>query len=440
MKVARGLIVVLAWLMPLRAGANDATDPAAHVPDPFLRVGQAAPAGQISLQIAVRQFARQGGAGPSIWLVGAAHIGEDAYYERLQQFLDAQPLVLYEGIGQPRFMERLTGKEDDQELARRTRSAVGFTASMIEWYRLRFGAYPASLRALGQAVADHRPRHTRYLRRASRDAWGRPLAYSRDGDRYTVTSLGSDSRAGGRDHAGDIIHTGQAPAGVGTLPEPEGMQDTLARALDLQFQLDAINYDREHFVNCDLPLRVLEERVERPASGAAAANGPERNSPGARRELDRMIAMLQGTGLLSGVLRVGLNIVAISPRLQQYARVVLIEAMAAAGDHLDRLAQLTPAQRQAMRVLIEERNEAVIDTLRDVLAGQDPPESVAVFYGAAHMRDMEQRLREQLGYRPQDQFWLDAFTADVAQAGLDEAKLTALRQMLRRQLRLPDPQ
>ena len=34
----------------------------------------------------------------AIWLAGASHIGETNYYAALQRHLDAQALVLYEGI------------------------------------------------------------------------------------------------------------------------------------------------------------------------------------------------------------------------------------------------------------------------------------------------------------------------------------------------------
>ena len=61
------------------------------------------------------------------------------------------------------------------------------------------------------------------------------------------------------------------------------MQDTLARTLGLKFQLDAINYERDHFVNSDLPLADLRDRFE--------AGGSDQE-----QELDRMMSMLEGTG------------------------------------------------------------------------------------------------------------------------------------------------
>ena len=53
----------------------------------------------VQLQIAVRKFNPARGSGPDIWLVGASHIGDSNYFATLQKRLDAQPLVLFEGVG-----------------------------------------------------------------------------------------------------------------------------------------------------------------------------------------------------------------------------------------------------------------------------------------------------------------------------------------------------
>jgi len=53
----------------------------------------------VTLQIAVRRFVPRNGSGPVIWLSGASHIGESNYFASLQRHLDAQALVLFEGVG-----------------------------------------------------------------------------------------------------------------------------------------------------------------------------------------------------------------------------------------------------------------------------------------------------------------------------------------------------
>ena len=52
----------------------------------------------VQLQIAARRFVPARGKGPGIWLTGVSHIGESNYFARLQEHLEAQTLVLFEGI------------------------------------------------------------------------------------------------------------------------------------------------------------------------------------------------------------------------------------------------------------------------------------------------------------------------------------------------------
>ena len=65
--------------------------------EPFMRVTNNA-AGAVELQVAMRKLVPTNGTGPVIWLAGASHIGETNYYTLLQKHLDAQALVLFEGI------------------------------------------------------------------------------------------------------------------------------------------------------------------------------------------------------------------------------------------------------------------------------------------------------------------------------------------------------
>jgi hypothetical protein len=68
-------------------------------PAPYMRVIRSN-SGPVRLQIALREFRPASRSGPSIWLVAVSHIGESAYYAAVQQHLDAQALVLFEGVGE----------------------------------------------------------------------------------------------------------------------------------------------------------------------------------------------------------------------------------------------------------------------------------------------------------------------------------------------------
>ncbi len=66
----------------------------------------------VSLDVSVRTFARTNGPGPAVRLVAVTHLGDAGYYAGLQRLLDAQSLVLFEGVGakDKRFM---SGHDDD---------------------------------------------------------------------------------------------------------------------------------------------------------------------------------------------------------------------------------------------------------------------------------------------------------------------------------------
>jgi len=58
-------------------------------------------------------------------------------------------------------------------------------------------------------------------------------------------------------------------------------------------------------------------------------------------------------------------------------------------------------------VLITERNRAALKVLRDQLnAGK---KDLAIFYGAGHLADMDERLREDFGFEPVSITWLTAW-------------------------------
>jgi hypothetical protein len=52
----------------------------------------------VELKVAVRKFVPARGPGPAVWLSGVTHIGDSNYFAAMQAHLDAQSLVLYEGV------------------------------------------------------------------------------------------------------------------------------------------------------------------------------------------------------------------------------------------------------------------------------------------------------------------------------------------------------
>jgi hypothetical protein len=57
--------------------------------------------------------------------------------------------------------------------------------------------------------------------------------------------------------------------------------------------------------------------------------------------------------------------------------------------------------------LITDRNAAALDVLRDQIGRGR--RRIAIFYGAAHMDDFDERLRQDFGMEPFETDWLEAW-------------------------------
>lgn len=209
------------------------------------------------------------------------------------------------------------------------------------------------------------------------------------------------------------------------------LQPALARALGLAFQLEAIDYDRPNFVNSDLTLVELARVMQPQRPAAAVLPGEEEPAPAASTgfSLDDLVDVMNGSGWLGGLARFGVQVIGSSERLRTTVRLVLIEALGQLEGEFENAPQLPGEVRNLLRVLIEERNRKVIRDLAAAAWHQPAPASIAVFYGAGHMPDLERRLRA-LGYRPGPEQWLTAFDAHPRAAGLSPAEVEFMRRLV----------
>lgn len=221
--------------------------------------------------------------------------------------------------------------------------------------------------------------------------------------------------------------------------EGYSLQADLARALGLTFQLDAIRYDRPHFRNSDLSFddlaRLFASPTNAPIGGAATEAPATEGTPAGAVEFGALVQAMSGEGLFGGLARLGVSLLAASPRLQAATKVAMIEALGQLPNDLTQIEGLPPGLQRLMRVLIEERNEAVVRDARAALARRPPPASLAVFYGAGHMPDLEYRLCRSLGYQPVEDRWLVAFDVDPRAAGVSPFELDLTTRLVRAQLR-----
>jgi hypothetical protein len=270
------------------------------------------------LQTSSTEYRPASGTGPSVWLIGVAHLGTAEYFDAIQQRLDRQTVVLYEGIG--------------------------------------------------------------------------------------------------------LHDVKQAP---GSMKDDTGIQTTLARALGLKFQLDAIDYRRPSFINSDLHVPELQQEVKKRGAESGGAAGDE--------AFNQLVEALQGTGLTGGALSQMIGFLGSSPQMREMSKTMLIEVLGQAGELMAMARNLSPDMKDLFDVILTQRNDIVIRDLRAQLARLKSTESVAVFYGAAHMEEIARHLRDELHYTPVKTEWDTAFSADAAQSGINPAQVRMMIELMRAQ-------
>lgn len=364
------------------------------------------------LDMAARTFVPVKGNGPTITLVAAIHVADKDFYQLAQLWLDAQDLVLFEGVGDEHMR---TDPNSDTYRIEKTKRAIRHTATMLERYKRLKKQYPASLSELVKTVSEFDAIKGARLRRATADAWSQPLHYKSDGNKFKLLSLGADKKAGGKHADKDQQFADQKPL-TKTEIDPQGktgIQADMASALGLVFQLNAYDTGKANYRNSDLSIDQLKERM---AKGGG--------------DIGPLMSMMDGSSMLGGLMKIGLGFIRSNPRMQTMVKIMLMETLSQYGDDIGKMKGIPKGMQSVLKVLIEDRNQAVIDDLKAELKKETPAQSIAVWYGAGHMRDLEARMRKQLKYRPVGQFWLPAITIDLEKAGVSQQELESMRNML----------
>lgn len=257
---------------------------------------------------------------------------------------------------------------------------------------------------------------------ASIDAWGTAVLYARDTDGgYSIRSLGADGKEGGEGANADLIVTGKDGVAALASSKDDGLQAQLAKALNLDFQLEAMDYGRPHYRCSDMTMdqmnRAMKERgVDFMEFGGTLAGT---SLPA------RMVNLLLQAIRLFDAMADGM--------MSDMVKVVMIEVLG--NESITEGALNQQFGRGFGEVIVGERNQVVMDDLAELLKNEPDVRSVAIFYGAAHMKDFEERLAKQLGYAPTTVEWISAIEVDLANSAVDPAQLASIRRMMKSQLR-----
>lgn len=224
-------------------------------------------------------------------------------------------------------------------------------------------------------------------------------------------------------------------------PGEYSLQADLAKSLGLQFQLDAIDYERPNFQNSDLTITQIAAILNPPPPPGARKGPPtaEQEDSGAA-QFEELISAMDGSGFMGNVLQVALKFIGSSEKMRALVKLAFIETMGSLDGDMSNLEVPSPGLKELLQVLIQKRNHAVLTDLQAVLAEKHPPKSIAIFYGAAHMMDMETHLRDDLGYQPVATQWVQAFGVDPDKSGLSKADILMIKGIVDWQMKMLKPQ
>jgi len=239
--------------------------------------------------------------------------------------------------------------------------------------------------------------------RSAASAYMRFVPDGKGGAHLDTATTTYENAAGAKVHLVGVVHVGERayyeqlnklfkgydallyemimPEGAGP-PEPGeggggvigGMQRGLKNLLELEYQLDVIDYKAKNFVHADLDAdtfqRLQKERKESMFGLALRSTIRQMKQQAATGEGD-----LTGFAMMHALM---------SPDRALEMKYVL-------GTQFDKMEdEFAGLDSAAGTVIVTERNKKALAVLADTLAAGK--KNVGVFYGAAHMRDMEERL------------------------------------------------
>ncbi len=392
-------------------------------PQQFLRIHENEKKTVIGLQIALREYHRADGR--RVGLVAVAHIAEESFYEEMEKALEGYDVVLFESVSPPG--TRRVQSDDDAVRGGWTRRALEFLGTLSVAYFSTNERYPADLPTLRAFAVDLDARTGSWVDAAMTDAWDRPvqLVSMNEPAAFELTSLGADGKAGGEGAAADISIRASdiAPNSAAALSGEDNLQAELADAIDLAFQLDAIDYGQPNWRCSDMSIDQVQ--------AAFTARGLDFAVIG-----DTLAGSSLPAVLIKGMLRLVRTLDGfMEGRIADTFKVLLIEMLGDEKLMESSFDQLGPGMEE---VLIDDRNQVVIDDLKRILDGEPNVKSVAILYGAGHMPDMVERLGEQLGYRPEAEDkarWFSAITVDLNKSAVSKRELVQMRVMFRQMMR-----
>lgn len=173
-----------------------------------------------------------------------------------------------------------------------------------------------------------------------------------------------------------------------------GLQVLLKDVLGLEFQLDAIDYSRPNFVHADLDAETFNAMQEERGESIFALM--------LRSVVHEMKRDREGGDGPPAITAFDLLAAMASPDSTRQYKLLLGRQFA----HIE--SQLEGLEGEDGSVIIAERNKAAIGVLKRTLE-QRKPRVIGVFYGAGHMRGIEDELVSKMGFTRTGVEWRTAW-------------------------------
>ena len=381
------LFAVFSWV-PIEA-AQTSTE------DEFAKVVEDPKAGTVVLQVASRRFVRPGQAGPVVTTYSMMHIADRSFFEKRQEQLDTNDVVLFERANPPGTGRRAYSllKDDDSAWCVSTTKLRLQTLGMLaKAFENREKRNPLSIKDLQTMELGFAS-----LTDLAVDAWGNEFQFHAKETTLEIVSLGKDKSSGGEGEDADLLLSEQEEF-PSVVFDRQSEASRIAKLIDLTFQGDGMVHEKPHWRSSDLSIDQVKERLK--AQGVSD------------EILSRTI-----TWLPMQIMEPFLGLIQRMPNVKNTGKRLFIEMMA----KMTRIPIHTSNVTGREQVIICDRNQVVLDDLHGIIESEPNVKSVGIIYGGAHMPDLEARLRK-LGYQQESMEWTDTITARLPKTVLEKAQ------------------
>ncbi len=177
------------------------------------------------------------------------------------------------------------------------------------------------------------------------------------------------------------------------------MQDGMSTILELSHQLNCVDYTKKNFVHADMSPEDFSKSME------------DRGE-----SFMQMFLRLMGTGMAQSAAGGGGNDAALLLALFSKDRAMALKTiMAEQFESLE--GTMAALDGPGGSAILTERNKRCFEVLDKQL--KEGKKRIAIFYGAAHLPDMERRLAAEYGFKRSGEEWLTAWKLQKAQAEAD---------------------